>query len=108
LSDDEEIDEKIPKLTKIEKLIHQPARLRIMSYLYIVNKADMVFLKNQTGLTWGNLSSHMSKLENKGLVKIEKKFKNKKPLTILQLTNQGKNAFESYRKKMTHMLGDLN
>jgi len=106
--DDEENEEIIPKLSKIERIIHQPARLRIISYLYVVEKADMVFLKNQTGLTWGNLSSHTSKLENAELIKINKKFKNRKPLTILELTQKGKEAFESYRNKMVHMLDNLN
>ncbi|TFF91787.1 MAG: transcriptional regulator [Promethearchaeota archaeon] len=77
-----------------------------MSYLYVVKEADMVFIKNQTGLTWGNLSSHTSKLEDAELVKVEKKFQNKKPLTILKLTNKGITAFKQYRNKMSQMLRD--
>lgn len=106
MSDDKELNDKIPKLSNTERLIHQPARLRIMSYLYVVKEADMVFIKNQTGLTWGNLSSHTSKLENAELVKVEKKFQNKKPLTILKLTNKGITAFKQYRNKMSQMLRD--
>ena len=100
-------NEEIPELTPTERLIHQPARLRIMAYLYVVNKADMVFLKSQTGLTWGNLSSHISKLEEAELVEVEKTFEKKKPLTILSLTKEGRIAFENYRDKMNQLLGDL-
>ncbi|MBD3195542.1 MAG: transcriptional regulator [Candidatus Lokiarchaeota archaeon] len=76
-----------------------------MSYLYVVEKADMLFLKNQTGLTWGNLSSHVSKLEEAELLEIEKKFVKKTPKTILHLTIKGREAFEEYKNKMNQLLG---
>ncbi|MFW9828440.1 MAG: winged helix-turn-helix domain-containing protein [Candidatus Thorarchaeota archaeon] len=78
-----------------------------MSYLYVVESADFVFLRNQTGLTDGNLSSHLSKLESTGYVKIEKKFKGKKPQTILKLSKNGREAFDLYRKKMEQVLSGL-
>ncbi len=78
-----------------------------MSYLYVVESADFVFLRNQTGLTDGNLSSHLSKLESTGYVNIEKKFKGKKPQTILKLSKNGREAFELYRKKMEQVLSGL-
>ena len=77
MSEEYESKAEVPKLSKTERLIHQPARLRIMAYLFVVNKADMVFLKNQTELTWGNLSSHISKLEETDLVKVEKTYEKK-------------------------------
>ena len=95
----------IPPLTDIDKVIHEPARLMIMSYLYVVESADFVFLRNQTRLTDGNLSSHLSKLESVGYVNIEKKFKGKKPQTILKLSEEGREAFELYRQKMNQVLG---
>ena len=95
----------IQPLTDIDKVIHEPARLMIMSYLYVVESADFVFLRNQTRLTDGNLSSHLSKLESVGYVNIEKKFKGKKPQTILKLSEEGREAFELYRQKMTQVLG---
>ena len=58
----------------IDKLIHEPARLLIMSNLAVVESADFLFLLGQTGLTFGNLSSHMSRLEEAGYLKVEKKF----------------------------------
>ena len=78
-----------------------------MSYLYVVESADFVFLRNQTGLTDGNLSSHLSKLESAGYVDIEKSFKGKKPQTMLKLSLEGREAFELYRKKMEQVLGSL-
>jgi DNA-binding MarR family transcriptional regulator len=88
-------------------MIHEPARLMIMSYLYVVESADFVFLRNQTGLTDGNLSSHLTKLESAGYVDIQKRFKGKKPQTMLKLGVEGREAFELYRKKMEQVLGGL-
>ncbi len=102
-----ESDDIVKPLSDINKIIHEPARLMIMSYLYVVESADFVFLRNQTGLTDGNLSSHLNKLESVGYVEIEKKFKGKRPQTILKLSNQGRKAFEIYRKKMAQVLTGL-
>ncbi|MBY8988711.1 MAG: transcriptional regulator [Candidatus Lokiarchaeota archaeon] len=76
-----------------------------MSYLYVVESADFVFLRSQTSLTDGNLSSHLSKLESAEYVDIEKKFKGKKPQTRLKLSEKGRQAFELYRRKMKEVLG---
>lgn len=94
-------------LTAIDKLIHEPARLMIMAYLYVVESADFVFLVRQTGLTWGNLSAHLSKLEAAGYVVIEKEFVGKKPHTMLHLTEEGRTAFQAYRQSMKQVLDDL-
>jgi len=102
-----ESEDIIQPLSDIDKIIHEPARLLIMSYLYVVESADFVFLRNQTGLTDGNLSSHLSKLESTGYVEIKKKFKGKKPQTILKLSNSGREAFDRYREKMKQMLSGL-
>lgn len=93
-----------PKPGGIDKLIHEPARLLIMSYLAVVENADFLFLQNQTGLTFGNLSSHMSRLEEAGYLKVEKKFIGRKPNTILSLTRKGREAFDRYRRQMMEML----
>ncbi len=91
----------------IDKLIHEPARYSIMAYLYVVESADFLFLRNQTGLTFGNLSSHLAKLENAGYVRIKKKFKGKKPHTMLSVTAKGRKEFDSYRDKMRQVLEEL-
>lgn len=94
-------------LTEIDQVIHAPARLMVLTYLYVVDSADFVFLKNMTGLTWGNLSTHLSKLEEAGYVSIKKEFENKKPHTMIRLTNPGREAFREYKQAMQLFLGDL-
>ena len=91
----------------IDKLIHEPARFNIMAHLYVVESADFLFLMRQTGLTKGNLSSHMSKLEAAGYIDVEKEFVNKKPHTMLRLSDAGRKAFKDYREGMKRMLDDL-
>jgi len=101
----DESEEKIQILTDINRLIHEPARLIIISLLYVVESADFVWIKGQTGLTDGNLSSHLSKLETAGYVIVEKRVKNKKPNTLLKLSKGGRKAFEEYRKNLSQILG---
>jgi len=91
----------------IDRLIHEPARFTIMAYLYVVESADFLFLVKQTGLTWGNLSAHVGKLEVAGYVDIKKEFLGKKPHTLASLTQEGRIAFESYRKEMMQVLDEL-
>jgi DNA-binding MarR family transcriptional regulator len=94
-------------LGDIDRLIHEPGRLMLMALLYVVTSADFTFLMNQSGLSWGNLSAHMSKLEEAGYIEVEKSFKGKRPNTMLRLTKQGREAFQSYRHKMKQILDDL-
>ena len=93
----------LPSVKDIDKLIHEPARLMIMSYLYVVESADFLFLMRQTGLTFGNLSSHMTRLENAGYLSVEKEFVGKKPNTKLMLTPEGRDAFNNYRENMSQI-----
>jgi DNA-binding transcriptional ArsR family regulator len=80
-------DEAAPVL---DRLIHEPGRLAILTVLSSVKDADFLFLQRATGLTKGNLSSHLTKLEDAGLVTIEKRFIRKKPNTNVALTAVGK------------------
>jgi DNA-binding MarR family transcriptional regulator len=74
----------------LDRLIHEPGRLAILTVLSSVSDADFVFLQRTTGLTKGNLSSHLTKLEEAGLVEIEKRFVRKKPNTNVALTATGR------------------
>jgi DNA-binding MarR family transcriptional regulator len=78
--------------------------MMIVSYLSVVESADFLFLQSHTGLTAGNLSSHLSKLEGAGYVDIQKSFVGKKQHTKLSLTPTGRAAFETYRKQMKELL----
>ncbi len=91
----------------IDRVIHEPARLMITAHLYVVDSADYVFLMKNTGLTWGNLSSHLSKLEDAGYVDIVKEFVQRKPHTMVQLTDAGRSAFDAYRRQMKSLFEDL-
>ena len=79
----------------------------IMAHLFVVESADFLFLKRQTGLTWGNLSAHISKLEAVGYIDVEKEFVDKKPHTTLHLTEKGRTAFQTYRQSMKQVFKDL-
>ncbi len=79
----------------------------IVAHLYVVKSADFLFLMRQTGLTFGNLSSHLSKLEKADYVKIKKEFVGKKPHTMLELTKKGREAFLTYRKNMKQVFKEL-
>jgi len=92
---------------QIDRAIHEPARLLITAHLYVVESADYVFLMGNTGLTWGNLSSHLSKLEAAGYVEITKEFVERKPHTMVKLTNEGRTAFDAYRRQMKALFEDL-
>ena len=85
---------------EIDKMIHEPARLKILIYLYIVDSADFVYLMHKTGLTKGNLSSHLSKLESAGYVVVNKEFVDKIPRTLVSLSDNGRKAFESYKDQI--------
>lgn len=89
---------------EVDRIIHEPARLMIATILYTVDQADFLFLLNETGLTKGNLSAHLSKLEGAGYITIDKTYRGKVPLTICHLTDEGRIAFETYRKKMNRLL----
>jgi DNA-binding MarR family transcriptional regulator len=94
-------------IESIDRLLHEPARLQIAALLYVVEKAEFMFVMNQTGLTWGNLSSHLAKLEQNEYVEIEKSFKGKRPLTSVFLTTKGRAAFKAYTEKMRQLFKDL-
>lgn len=92
--------EDLRSLTDLDRLIHEPARLLILTILSTVASADFLFLQRETGLTKGNLSAHLSRLEEAGYVKIEKTFKGKLPLTVCKLTAAGKKALTLYRQQL--------
>ena len=107
MTPDKTSGDELNPIQNINKLIHEPARLLLMAHLFVVESADYLFLQHQTGLTWGNISSHLSKLENAGYVVVEKEFIDKKPHTTLKLTDKGRKAFTEYRKNMKQVFEDM-
>jgi len=88
------------ELAGLDKLIHEPARMAILTALSACQRADFLFLQRLTGLTKGNLSSHLSKLEEAGYVQIKKKFVEKKTNTLLALTASGRQAIDLHWKQL--------
>ena len=95
------------RLLDIDKTIHEPARLMIIAYLSVVESADFIFLMNQTSLTQGNLSFHLSKLEEAGYVGIKKKFVGKRPHTMLCITEKGQQNLREYLLIMKDIINSL-
>jgi len=91
-------------LADIDRIIHEPARLALTAILSVVESADFLYLQRETGLTKGNLSSHLAKMEEAGYVKIEKTYRGKIPLTLVRLTEAGAAAYKSYRNRFKKFL----
>jgi DNA-binding transcriptional ArsR family regulator len=87
----------------LDRLIHEPGRLAILTVLSSVKDADFVFLQRATGLTKGNLSSHLAKLEAAGLVAITKRFVHKKPNTNVALTAAGKHGIADHWERLERL-----
>jgi DNA-binding MarR family transcriptional regulator len=98
------VDEQLREIIDVDRVVHEPARLAILAVLWAVESADFLYLLHATDLTRGNLSSHLSKLEDSGYVEIEKTFEGKMPRTLCRLTDSGQEAFESYREQMRTFL----
>jgi DNA-binding MarR family transcriptional regulator len=79
----------------------------IMAQLYVVECADFLFLQNQIGLTPGNLSAHLSKLESSGYIEVTKEFIDRKPHTVIALTKKGREAFKDYLIKVRNFVGRI-
>jgi DNA-binding MarR family transcriptional regulator len=94
----------IQALGNVDPVVHAPARLMLLTYLTVVDSADFLYLMNLTGLTFGNLSAHLSKLAEVGYVEIEKGHKGQKSFTLVRLTLAGRQAFAQYRERMRTML----
>ena len=99
--------DELKPIADIDRAIHSPARLKILAFLSVVESADFTFLMNQTGLTRGNLSSHLSKLEEVGYISIKKEFVDRVPRTLISLTDEGKSAIHTYRENMKQVLDEI-
>lgn len=95
--------EPFEEIANLNKLIHEPARLAILTALSSCKSADFLFLQRLTGLTKGNLSGHLSKLEEAGLIEVEKEFLGKMPHTVLHLTNFGKTTITEHWRRLEHL-----
>jgi len=91
-------------ISELDRTIHEPARLMLLALLGSVKECDFLYLLHETELNKGNLSSHLTKLEDAGYIEIEKRYRGKVPQTILRLTQRGRTAFEQYRRSLKNAL----
>ena len=94
-------------IADLDRMVHEPARLAIMAVLYTVESADFIYLLHSTGLTKGNLSSHLMRLEEASYVTITKSFRGKVPQTTCSLTAAGRAAFHAYRQHLREAIDSL-
>ena len=100
------MNEQLRAIAELDRVIHEPGRMMIVALLAAVEECDFLFLLRETGLNKGNLSSHLSKLEEAGYAQIEKTYRGKVPQTLLRLTPKGRAAFEDYRKSLNTAFAD--
>ncbi|MDA3900994.1 MAG: transcriptional regulator [Spirochaetes bacterium] len=81
---------------QIDKLLHSPIRLSVMSLLASAEEAEFTYIRGEVGASDGNLTTHLRKLENEEYIEVEKIFRDRKPLTIYKITQKGIEALERY------------
>ena len=97
---------RLPEITRVldlDRLIHEPARLVILSILQSIDAADFSYLMVQTGLTQGNLSTHLTKLEEAGLIHVSKEFNGKRPRTVLRISDAGRAGLKAHGKALNQL-----
>ncbi len=95
----------VRNLLTLDRVVHEPARLAILTVLAEAEEVEFRFLEVVTGLTRGNLSSHASKLETAGYIEVEKSFRARTPVTSYRITAPGREALDTYREQMRRLLG---
>jgi len=96
--------DQLRSLTDMDRIIHEPARLLLVTILYILESADFLYLLRESGLTKGNLSTHLTRLEQAEYILVEKKFLGKIPQTMYRLSPKGQAAFDAYREQMKNVM----
>jgi len=98
------MNQQVRTLADLDRVIHEPGRLLIVTLLFAVDRTDFLYLLHESGMNKGTLSSHLSRLEEAGYVDVEKTYRGKVPQTLLSLTGTGRRAFEVYRRKLKNAL----
>lgn len=92
---------------ELDRVVHEPARLRILATLAVVESADFLFLQQHLGLTKGNLSAHLARLEEAAYIEVQKEFVRRIPRTVLHITALGREALDRYTRTMRDLLGGV-
>ena len=101
------MNDELKAISSVDRVLHEPARMLLAALLYAVEGADFLYLLSESGMTKGNLSSHLSKLEEAGYLEIEKSFRGKIPHTLARLTAKGRSAFDEYRAQLRTISSSL-
>jgi DNA-binding transcriptional ArsR family regulator len=94
-------------VVSVDRVLHEPARLLLAALLYPVDGADFLFLLRESGLTKGNLASHLARLEEAGYIVVSKGYEGRVPHTDYRMTGDGRAAFRLYRDRMRRALKKL-
>ena len=98
------MNQQIRTIADLDRVIHEPGRLMIVTLLFAVERSDFLYLQHETAMNKGTLSSHIARLEDAGYVAVTKTYRGKVPQTLLCLTGAGRGAFEQYRRKLKEAL----
>ncbi len=90
-----------------DKLVHQPTRLQLFAHLYAHGEVSFNDLQEALDVTEGNMSSHLGRMEDAGAVEVKKEFVDKKPRTTYQLTDEGRELFETHVKTLESLIDNL-
>ena len=93
-----------PTVPEVDALLHEPARLRILALLAMVERADFMYLLRATGLSRGNLSVQMSRLETAGVVHADRRLVGKRPRTTYSLSKRGLESLRGYKRTVMGLL----
>lgn len=97
----------LDSILQLDRLVHEPARLLILSILAGAKSVEFGFIESMSGLSKGNLSSHMSRLEDASLIAVDKSFRGKRPLTTLRITTAGRSALQRYRSRLAEVMASI-
>jgi DNA-binding MarR family transcriptional regulator len=96
------------EMSSLDRLLHEPARLAILTALSACRSCDFVYLQSLTAITKGNLSNHLQRLEQGGLVEIVKRFRGRKPQTLVTLTPSGRTAIANHWERLEALRFEAN
>lgn len=88
------------EMSSLDRLLHEPARLAILTALSACRSCDFVYLQSLTAISKGNLSNHLQRLEHGGLVLIVKRFRGRIPQTLVSLTAAGREAIDRHWQRL--------
>lgn len=89
---------------EIDELLHSRIRLSIVSVLAQCKEAEFTWVREKVDTTDGNLTSHARKLEEGGYIHVDKRFVNRKPVTLYRLSDKGREALLEYAKKLANLV----